>query len=97
MKDYAKGFYLSPAWKKTREAYRKSKGNLCEPCLENGIIKPCEFVHHKIHISPENITNPEITLDWNNLQCVCRDCHAKLHGTQKRYQLDEEGRIVWGD
>lgn len=94
MKEYATAFYSSKAWQHTREAYRKSKRNLCEICLANGIIKPAEIVHHKIKLTPDNITDPTVTLNWDNLQCVCRECHAEAHGAkQKRWKVDELGRV----
>ena len=94
MKDFARAFYSSKAWKDTRTAYAKSKRNLCELCLEQGLYKPCEIVHHKIILTPENITDPSVTLDWNNLQCVCRDCHATIHDKRKRrYKIDDLGRV----
>ena len=94
MKDFARAFYSSKAWKDTRTAYAKSKRNLCEVCLEQGLYKPCEIVHHKIILTPENITDPSVTLDWNNLQCVCRDCHATIHDKRKRrYRIDDLGRV----
>ena len=31
-KEYAKAFYNSEAWKKTRKAYYDSKGGMCERC-----------------------------------------------------------------
>ena len=95
MKEYARDFYFSPAWKKTREAYKKSVGGLCEICWAKGIVRPGEIVHHKIHLSPDNISDQNISLSWDNLQCVCRDCHARLHGEEKRYELDEFGRVIF--
>ena len=96
MKDYARDFYFSQAWKKTREAYRKSRRNLCEVCLEKGLVVPCVIVHHKTPITPENINDPNITLSWNNLQCVCRECHAQLHDQKdRRYTIDEYGRVIF--
>ena len=96
MKDYAKTFYKSQAWKDTRNAYAKSKGYLCEVCLAKGIYRSGEIVHHKIHLSPENIADPSVSLNWDNLQLVCRDCHAQLHDNkQRRYKLDELGRVIF--
>lgn len=96
MKEYAESFYKSKEWKKCRAAYAKSVGNLCEICYAKGLIVPGVIVHHKIHITPENITNPSIALDWNNLQLVCRDCHAEIHArSSKRYKLDEFGRVIF--
>ena len=96
MKEYAKGFYKSKAWKECRAAYAKSVGGLCEVCLQSGVYRAGEIVHHKEHINPDNISDPQIILDWNNLQLVCRDCHAALHpkGRGRRYKLDDLGRVI---
>lgn len=104
MKEYAAKFYSSKAWKDCRRAYAKSKRGLCERCLAQGIYKAGEIVHHKEHISPENITNPHIILDWGNLELLCRDCHKNEHsgemhtnGQKRRYKLDELGRVIFKD
>ena len=94
MKQFARAFYSSGAWKNTREAYAKSKRNLCEICLSKGLYKPGEIVHHKVMLTPENIDDPTVTLNWQNLQLVCRDCHAEIHDRrQRRYKIDELGRV----
>ena len=95
MKDYAKQFYASNAWATCRAAYRESVGGLCERCYEKGMITPGEIVHHKVHLTPENINNPEVALSFRNLQLVCRLCHAEIHGKKKkRYKVDEFGRVI---
>lgn len=93
-REFAEGFYNSRAWKECRKAYAKSKGHLCERCLEKGIYKTGEIVHHKIHLTPENIQDPSVSLAFDNLELVCRDCHAILHKPEKRYKVDELGRIA---
>lgn len=88
-------FYYTPEWKKTRAAYAKSVGCLCEMCLKEGRITPSRIVHHKVFITPENVNDPSITLGWDNLMCVCMDCHAKIHsGIEKRFKVDELGRVT---
>ena len=95
-KDFAKDFYNSPAWKNTREEYKRSVGGLCELCWAEGTVKAGEIVHHKTELTPENITDESIALSWNNLQLVCRECHAKIHDRrQRRYTLDELGRVIF--
>ena len=97
VKEFARKFYSSKAWQHTRAAYAKSKRNLCEVCLEKGLFKPCEIVHHKIELTPDNIDNPDITLNWNNLQCLCREHHAEIHELyerKRRYKIDELGRVI---
>lgn len=85
-------FYGSPAWKQTRNAYFKAKGGLCERCLASGVIKAGEFVHHKIHLDNVNIHDSNIALSWDNLEVLCRDCHAAEHG-KKRYYVSADGVV----
>ncbi|MBQ8737804.1 MAG: HNH endonuclease [Bacteroidaceae bacterium] len=93
MKDYAERFYKSRKWQAVARTYKKSVGGLCEVCKSKGLIKAGDIVHHKVHISPDNIDDPEITLSWDNLQLVCRDCHAAIH-SGKRYTVDSFGRVT---
>lgn len=93
-----KMFYSSKQWKKCRDAYVKYKGGLCEKCFEKGIYSPAEIVHHKIHITPDNVEIPEITLSPSNLMLVCRKCHAEEHGEMynhntRRYEVID-GHII---
>lgn len=94
MKEFAKGFYCSAAWLECRRAFISSKRGLCERCLEKGIYNAGVIVHHKIHLTPLNITDPKVALNWDNLQLLCRDCHAAVHAREKRYRFDEYGRCL---
>lgn len=94
MKEYAASFYKSQAWQDCRNAYAKSKHHLCERCMSMGVFTPGDIVHHKIFITPQNITDPGVTLEWGNLQLLCRDCHAAVHKPQKRFTVDELGRVT---
>ena len=98
MKDFAKKFYKSKAWQKCRQGYisrRKSiDGGLCEVCREQlGYI-----VHHKIPLTPQNINDPNITLNYNNLQYDCKQCHDSedVHAFIKKAKckFDESGQPV---
>lgn len=102
-KEFTKGFYNSVAWKNCRAAYRASVGGLCERCLRNGLYVPGEIVHHKKHIAPDNINDPSILLDWNNLELLCRGCHKEEHrddylrgrnAYKKRYRIDDFGNVI---
>lgn len=95
MKPYAETFYKSKAWQDCRAAYMSKVGGLCECCLSAGRFTPAEIVHHKIELSPDNINDPTITLSFDNLEAVCRECHAIRHGARvRRYKLDEFGRAT---
>ena len=94
MKSYAETFYKSQAWKNCRNAYFRKVGGLCEECYKKGKIVPAEEIHHKIHLNPQNIHDPSITLNNDNLVALCRECHRKMHGNQKRYDIDQYGRVT---
>ena len=94
MKDWQQKLYASRRWADCRNAYAKSKHYLCEMCLQEGKTTPSEIVHHRVPVTPENIDDPNITLNWSNLQCLCRLHHAQVHSkTPKRYIFDEMGRV----
>ena len=96
MKEWARGFYLSPEWRATREAYAASVGWLCEDCLRRGLYIPGKVVHHVTPLTPENIRNPKIALAWSNLRLVCQDCHAEEHRRKdgKRYRIMSDGTVA---
>lgn len=78
---------------------------LCECCLRKGIYKPAEIVHHVIELDPINIEHPEVALNFDNLEAVCRECHNEYHDNHGRWALinkrrrekrDEANRYVVG-
>lgn len=99
-REFAKRFYKSQAWKKCRDGYAQSVGYLCEDCLAKGIYTPGIIVHHVEELTPLNIDNPEVTLNYSNLKLVCRECHALEHEQmyqarrrKRRYDIDADGRV----
>jgi len=95
MKEWAEGFYKSKMWQDCREAKFKQAQGLCERCRAKGIIKAGEIVHHKIHLDQENIRRPEVSLSLDNLELLCRDCHAQEHSrVKRRYKFDSLGRLI---
>ena len=101
-KKWAESFYKSKEWKECRKAYIASVDGLCERCLEKGIVKPGYIVHHIEHLTPENIDDPEVTLNFDNLEYVCKKCHDKEHFltepevTREGLKFNEHGELVEG-
>lgn len=93
LREFARGFYLSKEWRRTRAYIVARDHGLCVKCG-----RPGEIVHHKEHLTPENINTPEIALGENNLELLCRDCHAIAHAsdlpTDRGLMFDEEGNLV---
>ena len=93
---FSKAFYRSKMWLDCREAYGKSKGWICERCGALGTE-----VHHVEVLTPQNINDPSVTTNFDNLCLLCWDCHRKLHREQDqkqrqddRYVIDEDGNII---
>lgn len=104
-RDFAKSFYRSSAWLHNRSLYMAKSLNtpygivpphMCERCFELGKLTPAKVVHHKEHLSPTNINDPHVTLSFDNLQRLCQDCHAIVHGkkVEMRVAFDEHGRVI---
>lgn len=93
---FAKAFYNSAAWIKTSRAYAESRFWICERCHRP--IKGQYIVHHKIHLSPENIHDPDISLNWSNLMLLCNDCHNAVHHHQKKLKrkvlFSPDGQVI---
>jgi len=90
---FARAFYTSKAWRRCAHGYRAAKSGLCERCLARGLIVPGEEVHHKIRLTPEALKDPNISLNWDNLELLCKQCHLEEHN-RKRWKVDKLGRVA---
>ena len=93
MRAFAKAFYESPAWMSTRAYIIKRDAGLCVRCGALGAI-----VHHKRPLTPDNIDDPLVSLNEENLETLCRACHAIAHGAAPPIAdglaFDENGNVV---
>ncbi|MBQ0113290.1 MAG: HNH endonuclease [Bacteroidales bacterium] len=99
---FSKAFYNSKEWENVREYCLMRDKYLCVNCGA-----PAEEVHHKIHLTPQNIGDKSISLNPNNLASLCRACHfeqhrgehanglkAKQREEKSQYTFDENGYLV---
>lgn len=96
-KEFSRAFYSSGAWQHCRNTYGAAHSWLCEDCLRRGIYTPGVEVHHVEELTPFNIDRPEVTLNWDNLVLLCRECHKARHDTRmrgRRYQIGPNGEII---
>ncbi len=73
-RDFSKQFYDSKEWQRTREYILMRDRYTCTHCG-----RPAQEVHHIIHLSKDNMDDPSVTLNPNNLTSLCRDCHFEEH------------------
>lgn len=85
-------FYRSDHWKIARAMKIAIVGGRCEKCGAIGTE-----AHHIIHLTPENVTDPEVSLNQENLMLLCNECHNKEHGRfegSREYAFDENGALL---
>lgn len=83
-------FYNSAAWKKQRKYKLQLNNYLCDKYR----LLATE-VHHKIKLTEMNVNDSNISLNIDNLECVCRTCHNKItHTKSSKSRFDEEGNLL---
>jgi 5-methylcytosine-specific restriction endonuclease McrA len=83
-------FYKSVAWQVAREIRIREANGKCEKCGALG-----EEVHHIIKLTVHNVKDPEISLNQENLELLCKKCHNEQHKRfSKLQQFDEDGNLV---
>jgi len=93
MKEYAEWFYKSKQWQQVRNVYMSSRNWICERCGEVATI-----CHHRKYITPVNIQDQDVTLNLDNLEALCQDCHNKEHRSSRadvsKPVFDSEGNLI---
>lgn len=96
-KDWAKPFYNSKRWQSFRRSYISRRlnidGGLCEICKE----EPGEELDHIIELTEDNIRDPSITLNDNNMQWLCHTCHTRKTKGIKRIMFGKDGQPILTD
>ena len=83
-------FYKSPAWLAARELKIMSVNGLCERCGQIGIE-----VHHKVRLTIENVNDSSVSLNQDNLELLCRECHNQEHERfSNKVRFDKDGNLL---
>lgn len=83
-------FYKSSAWLLARQIKINEVNGRCQRCNAIG-----EEVHHIKRLSVLNVSDHEISLNQNNLELLCKNCHNKEHKRfNKKQQFDSDGNLI---
>jgi hypothetical protein len=75
-----KAFYNSDKWLSFRNVIIAERGPICETCgkvIANP--KDCEVDHYPTELTPENVSDANISLNPANVKVRCHDCHNIRH------------------
>jgi 5-methylcytosine-specific restriction endonuclease McrA len=83
-------FYKSTQWQVAREIKIRDANGKCERCGALG-----EEVHHIIKLTVQNVIDPTISLNQDNLEFLCKKCHNAEHKRfSKEIEFDEDGNFI---
>lgn len=92
-------FYRTAEWKKLTHIIKLSRVDdngfwICEHCSQP-IVKSYDCIcHHKIYLTDDNYTDPNIALNENNIALLHHRCHNRIHN--KLGQPSRQVFIVYG-
>ena len=93
-------FYNSDAWRTLRLQIIHDRTNADGMlyCEYSGkpLVKSYDIVaHHKIPLTAENLKDPKVALNWDNLELLCKTCHdTERDKKPKRWTIDASGRVT---
>ena len=96
-KEFARAFYRSQAWQSVRQQALMRDCFTCQICGARA-----QEVHHIVELTAENIHDRNVSLNLNNLQSLCHNCHkaitAEEHGLKHLdcdpgYYFDSTGQL----
>ena len=84
---FAHSLYISKAWIELRQNLIIARGPICQRCNTIMIDTSKMIGHHIKELTPANIHDVNVTLNPDNIELICFDCHNKEHkrfGTHRR-------------
>lgn len=94
--DKAHQFYTLKPWRDLSYNLKIAAGGKCNRC-DFQVINQEDFKyligHHKIELTEDNVDDPVISLNPDNIEIICHDCHNKEH---RRFGNKKNVYIVYG-
>ena len=89
-------FYASKKWTELRHHIIVERGCTCEVCGE--IYPDTSFLiaHHKIELDNNNFKDASISLNPDNIEVVCWNCHNRIHNSGRIFNNKKSVYLVTG-
>ena len=90
-------FYGSKAWQDLRTVKIMESQGRCARCGKDFSDNTSQLIaHHKEHLTPENLSDPHVALNPENVEIVCTKCHAHYHDNRGYIRPPRQVFIVYG-
>ena len=90
-------FYASKAWHDLRERLVVERYGRCERCGKDFSGQKFQLIaHHKEHLTDDNLKDPAVALNPDNIEIVCPACHSHYHAVKGFIKKRKEVFIVYG-
>jgi hypothetical protein len=86
-------FYCRKEWRDLSYSLKIKAAGKCTRCGETVLDFSQLIAHHKEELTEDNVDDPVITLNPDNVEVICFDCHNKEH---RRFGHKQEVYIVYG-
>lgn len=102
-------FYKSKAWRDVKNSVWLKQSLLCNRCHKPVYVdglsewlpknkRRTGIVHHKEYLNDINIYDDNVTLNEDNLEGLCKECHELEHhqdvAVRKGFMFDDEGNLI---
>jgi len=97
MAEYSKlkTFYAGKRWHDFRLMLIAERGPVCQRC-RRVVTTPLDLIgHHNTELTPENVGNPRISLNPDNVILVCHSCHDEIHN-RFGHKTERKVYLVYG-
>ena len=77
---WAARLYNSKAWRDLRRRLIIEAQYKCTICGANHLLDPHHLIgHHQCVLTPNNVNDPAISLNPDNVEIICKQCHDQMH------------------
>ena len=90
-------FYGTKAWQDLRMVRIIQENGHCQRCGRDFSDDFSQLIaHHKEHLTSSTLSKPEIALNPDNVEILCRNCHAHYHDDRGYIRPPRQVFIVYG-
>ncbi|HZJ99700.1 MAG TPA: HNH endonuclease [Tissierellaceae bacterium] len=86
-------FYCSKPWRDLSYGLKIQANGKCNRCNKNVLDFKYLIAHHKTELTEDNVDDTNISLNPDNIEIICHDCHNHEH---RRFGYKKKVYLVYG-